>query len=65
MLILAISLPVVEVLLSKHFNLTNTGYSLFGLIYISLSWGLMVNLRAEGILRFGSLFHSISVGCFP
>ncbi|HNP20971.1 MAG TPA: phosphatidate cytidylyltransferase [Panacibacter sp.] len=65
MLILAISLPVVEVLLSKHFNLTNTGYSLFGLIYISLSWGLMVNLRAEGILRFGSLFSFDLGWVFP
>lgn len=55
MLILALSLPVVEVLLSKQFNLKTIGYSLCGLLYISLSWGLMINLRAEGILRFGSL----------
>lgn len=65
MLILAISLPVVEVLLSKHFNLKNIGYSLFGLVYISLSWGLMINLRAEGILRFGSLFSFDLGWVFP
>src|SRR5207249_5071699 len=55
MLILLIALPVIEVVLSKQFNLKNMGYSLLGLFYISLSWGLMINLRAEGILFFGDL----------
>src|SRR6185436_5373499 len=64
-LTLALTLPLAEVLLSKQFNLKNTGYSLFGLIYISLSWGLMIDLRAEGILRFGS-FISFDLGwVFP
>ena len=54
-LILAFTLPVVEVLLGKQFSLKNIGYSLLGLTYISLSWGLMINLRAEGILHFGTL----------
>jgi len=45
MIILMIVLPVSEVLLSQQLNLKNIGYSFLGLIYISLSWGLMINLR--------------------
>jgi len=56
MLILIFAMPVVEVLFSKQFNLKNIGYSLFGLLYISVSWGLMIDLRAEGIIVFGGLF---------
>jgi phosphatidate cytidylyltransferase len=55
LIISLIALPVVEIVLSKQFNLKNFGYSLLGLLYISLSCGLMVNLRAEGILSFGSM----------
>ncbi|HEY6976518.1 MAG TPA: phosphatidate cytidylyltransferase [Chitinophagaceae bacterium] len=55
LIILLIAIPVTEIVLSKQFNLKNFGYSLLGLLYISLSWGLMVNLRAEGILSFGSM----------
>ncbi len=54
-IILLIALPIVEIVLSGQFNLKNLGYSLLGLIYISLSLGLMINLRAEGILFFGSM----------
>lgn len=56
MLIFIFALPVVEVLLSKQFNLKNIGYSLCGLMYISLCWGLMMDLRTAGIFTFGSLF---------
>ena len=56
MLILIFAMPVVEVLFSKQVNLKNIGYSLFGLLYISVSWGLMIDLRAEGIIVFGGLF---------
>src|SRR6476620_478185 len=55
LIILLIAIPVTEIVLSKQFNLKNFGYSLLGLLYISLSCGLMVNLRAEGILSFGSM----------
>jgi phosphatidate cytidylyltransferase len=55
LIILLIAIPVTEIVLSKQFNLKNFGYSLLGLLYISLGWGLMVNLRAEGILSFGSV----------
>ena len=34
-----------EVVLKKNLNLKMIGYSAFGLLYISLSWGLMMGLR--------------------
>lgn len=55
MLILAITLPVVEVLLGKQLNLKNIGYTLLGLVYISLSWGLMISMRVEGMVQLGTL----------
>ena len=56
MLILTFTMPVAELLLGKHLNLKNIGYSLFGLLYISLCWGLMMDLRSEGIIAFGGVF---------
>lgn len=56
MLILAFTMPISELLLVKQFNLKNLGYSLCGLLYISLSWGLMMDLRSEGVIKFGNLF---------
>lgn len=56
MLIIAFTLPVTEVLLVKHLNLKNLGYSLAGLMYISIPWGCMMDLRSEGVIKFGSLF---------
>lgn len=38
-------LPIGEILLSKEFSLKNMGYSALGLIYITLSLGLMIHLR--------------------
>ena len=56
MLILIFTMPVAEVVLGRQLNLKNIGYSLCGLLYISVCWGLMMDLRSEGILIFGSLF---------
>jgi len=56
MLLLAFTMPVTELLLVKQLNLKNLGYSLCGLIYISLPWGLMMDLRSEGVIKFGNLF---------
>jgi phosphatidate cytidylyltransferase len=39
-------LPVVEILFAKQVQLKNIGYSLCGLLYISLSWGLLIDLRS-------------------
>lgn len=46
MIILVIIIPIAEISLSQEFSLKNIGYSLFGLVYISVSWGLMIGLRS-------------------
>lgn len=38
-------LPVIELLFAKDIQLKNIGYSAVGLLYISLSWGLMIDIR--------------------
>lgn len=38
-------LPVGEILLSRQLNLKNIGYSLLGLLYISVSLGLLTHIR--------------------
>ncbi|MDP9229922.1 MAG: phosphatidate cytidylyltransferase [Bacteroidota bacterium] len=38
-------LPIIELLFAKYIHLKNIGYSFLGLIYISLSWGLMMDLN--------------------
>lgn len=40
-------IPISELLFSKHFVLKNITHSFFGLIYISLSWALMLNMRSS------------------
>lgn len=45
MIIAAIALPIAEVLFSKKPTAKVVVYSFLGLVYISLSWGLMMNLR--------------------
>ncbi|MGZ5191889.1 MAG: phosphatidate cytidylyltransferase, partial [Flavisolibacter sp.] len=44
-ILFAVSLPVIMFIESKIIFLKNIGYSLFGLLYISLSLGLFVELR--------------------
>lgn len=56
-LLFAFLLPVTEVLFSNNISLKNIGYSAVGLIYISLSCGLMIDL-----LRFPSMpFQSVPI----
>lgn len=46
-------LPMGEILLSKDFSLKNMGYSALGLLYITLSLGLLIDLRLEAVnIRF-------------
>jgi len=45
MLVFTILLLAFEIVLRKHPNMKTIGYSLFGLLYISLSWSLMMDLR--------------------
>lgn len=40
-------LPIGDILLSKDFSLKNIGYSVMGLGYITLSFGLLVNLALD------------------
>ncbi len=47
-LVALLIIPVAELLFSKNLNAKNIGYTVLGLIYISLSWGLMLNIRSEG-----------------
>ena len=41
-------LPVMEILFVRNINLKNIGYSFLGLLYISLSWALLVYIRSYG-----------------
>lgn len=47
-------LPLGEIVLSRQINLKNIGWSALGLVYISLSWGLLTHLRT---LFYGSLVN--------
>ncbi len=48
-LIFIFVLPIVELLFSRELVLKNIGYSLLGLLYISLSWGLMMDIRSAEV----------------
>ena len=43
-LVVVFLLPITELLFSKNIRLKNIAHSVFGLVYISLSWGLMMDL---------------------
>lgn len=43
-LIFVFILPIIELLFARQLSLKNIGYSFAGLIYISLSWGLLIDL---------------------
>jgi len=42
-----IVLPLVEVIFVRNINFKLMGYSLLGLLYISLSWGLLTDIRSR------------------
>ncbi len=54
-LVFVFVLPLIELLFASNIRLKNIGFSFSGLIYISLSLGLMIDLRSQGI---GELFGS-------
>lgn len=58
LLISGVILPLVLVFFTKPLSVKSLGYSLLGLLYISLSWGLMMNIRSMGIISEDS--HVIS-----
>lgn len=51
---LFLAIPLVEVVVSKQFILKNFAWSLFGFVYISISFSLLVSLRTEGFIFSGS-----------
>lgn len=55
LLVSGVVLPLFLVILKKKFSVQSLLYSLAGLLYISLSWGLMVNIRSMGMKSY-SLF---------
>src|SRR5687767_11420513 len=60
-LILVFLLPVMELLFAREVKPKNIGYSALGLLYISLSWGLMIDLRASGMFSFEGVTGNGSV----
>jgi phosphatidate cytidylyltransferase len=53
LLIGALVIPIGDILFSKNFSLTSILYSLAGLLYISFSWGCMMQLRGDDFLHIG------------
>ncbi len=54
LLVLALVLPIIEILFTSNAEFKNIGYSFLGLMYISLSWALMIDLRQHHMLLNGS-----------
>ena len=48
-------LPLLPVLQKRPFSSKNAVYSLLGLLYISLSWALLIHIRSTGVISQG--FH--------
>jgi len=53
-IIAIVALPVIELLFSKQLELKNIGWSAFGLLYISVSLALMMDLRCFGMMKNGT-----------
>lgn len=49
-LICVFMLPIIELLFAGNIRLRNIWLSAWGLLYISLSWGLMIDLRGQSII---------------
>ncbi|WP_018613782.1 phosphatidate cytidylyltransferase [Segetibacter koreensis] len=54
LLVSGVVLPLFLIVLTRKSSLRPLLYSLAGLLYISLSWGLMMNIRSMGIVNYGS-----------
>ncbi len=55
LLISGVILPLTIILLNKKFSLNTLIFSLIGLLYISISWGLMISIRSRGLDGYGFL----------
>jgi phosphatidate cytidylyltransferase len=58
-LICVFMLPIIELLFAGNIRLRNIWLSALGLLYISLSWGLMMDLRSYGIVGKDSVIHDV------
>jgi phosphatidate cytidylyltransferase len=58
-----IVLPLAEIIFARKINFKIIGYSLLGLLYISLSWGLLTDIRSKfsGDELLGDVFGKILV----
>jgi phosphatidate cytidylyltransferase len=65
MLIIAIILLANEIVFKKQIQLKQIGYSLLGLVYVSLPLGLMINLRSEGMVFKGGFLFADFGYIFP
>jgi phosphatidate cytidylyltransferase len=54
-LVFAFILPLTEILFNSNIRPKNIGHSFFGLVYISLSLGLMMDLQAVSVMLSSSL----------
>ena len=50
-------LPLIDWIFAKKAQPKNIAHSLFGLIYISLAWGLMMNLRCVDMVKKGAYYY--------
>jgi phosphatidate cytidylyltransferase len=58
-------LPVTETLFTRELRLKNVAYSAFGFLYISLCWGLMMNLYEHRDVHVHDTFYVLQVWFFP
>ena len=52
LLVCGIVLPLFLVIFPKNISVKSLGYSLLGLLYISLNWALMINIRSGQMLPY-------------
>lgn len=65
-LVVVFLLPITELLFSKNIRLKNIAHSVFGLVYISLSWGLMMELYDHSAaIHIHNATFVIEAGIFP
>lgn len=64
-LVLAFLLPVSELLFASNISIRNIGYSFLGIVYISLSFGLLTDLLIVPQISFGStpVFPILIIAC--
>ncbi len=62
MIVLSMFLLATEIVFKKQLNVKTIGYSVFGLIYISLSWGLMIALQNKSADTFDISHPSFNYG---